>query len=71
MNITLTVVREFAKEKGLHIMFRNQGDNQFTIFIYDKRKQKNYLIGFDCSRYYDDGLSKCCEQAYEYIKNYK
>lgn len=72
MEITLGFIRNYAKEHGLSIRFRNGKDNEFTIFIYDKSKSNRYIIGFDGSRTATTyNLEYCCKQAYKFIKSYK
>lgn len=71
METTLAFIRNYAKEHGLSIRFRNGKDNEFTIFIYDKSKSNNYIIGFDGSRTATTcNLEYCCNQAYKFIKYY-
>ena len=71
MATTLEFIRNYAKEHGLSIRFRNGKDNEFTIFIYDKSKSNKYIIGFDGSRTATTcDLEYCCNQAYRYIKFY-
>ena len=48
---------------------------QFTFFIYDKKKQNRYLVGYDgdWDAKDDENISfkSCLEATYEYIENYK
>ena len=68
----LKEIRELAKSKGMPVMFRKGRANEFTIFIYDKRVQPNYLIGFDGHRASNEhNLTRCCEDAKKYILNYE
>ena len=71
--ITIDDVRNLAKKKGLKIVVKKHPKfNEFTIFIYDKRIQSRYLVGYDGSHSgnwvsWDD----CCKMSYDYIiKNY-
>lgn len=68
----LKELRNFAKSKGLSIVFKNQKyPDDFTIFIYDKSKQSRYLVGFDGNKRSNEyDLFRCCELAEDYIKNY-
>ena len=68
----LKEIRELAKTKGMSVVMRNgRYPNDFTIFIYDKRVKKSYLIGFDGNRTSQRlGLEQCCNQAKNYILNY-
>jgi hypothetical protein len=65
---------DLGSDKNLTIKFRNRKTNQgdFCIFIYDKSKQPNYLVGYD--GYFDDeyviNFEVCFYQAKEYIENY-
>ena len=78
-NITnvINYLKETAKNKGLEVKFRDSKTNagDFTIFIYDKSINKNYLIGFD--GYWnvkpDDDISfnNCAKMAEKYINDYK
>lgn len=71
MATTLAFIRNYAKEHGLSIRFRNGKYNEFTIFIYDKSKSNRYIVGFDGSRVSQThNLEYCCNQAYKFIKYY-
>lgn len=69
--------QDLAKEKGLEVKFRNRKMNtgDFCFFIYDKRKQQRYLVGYDGDWDVkdDDTLSfkSCYEKTLKYIKEYK
>ena len=66
-----------GKEKNLKIVFRDRTTNSgdFAFFIYDKKKQDRYLVGYDGDwRAKDDentSFKSCIEATYEYIENYK
>ena len=72
-------IKEFAKNNDLNVSFRfanysrNSGD--FTFFIYDKKKQKRYLVGYDGnwkSKEDDfDSFKNCALDTIKYIENYK
>lgn len=68
----LKEIKDLAKSKGMSVVMRKGGyPNSFTIFVYDKRVQKSYLIGFDGNRTSPRlGLEYCCNQAKDYILNY-
>ena len=72
----LEELKKKADEKGLKIVFRDvtMGPGDFCIFIYDKKKQQQYLVGFDgyWQARRNDTLSfdYCYNQAEEYIKKY-
>ena len=66
-----------GKEKNLKIVFRDRTTNSgdFAFFIYDKKKQDRYLIGYDGDWNAKDdentSFKSCIEATYEYIENYK
>lgn len=67
-------LKNIAIEKGLTIKFRNKKNDQgdFCIFIYDKSKKSNYLVGFD--GYYNKksqfNFEVCFNMALDYIDKY-
>ena len=68
----LKEIRDLAKSKGMSVVMRKGSyPNDFTIFIYDKRVKKSYLIGFDGNRDSKEfNLENCCNDAKNYILNY-
>ena len=71
-------VTNLAKEKGLTIVFRDRTTNtgDFCFFIYDKKKQKRYLVGYDgnwkaSNTTGDYDFEHCLNQTIKYIENYK
>lgn len=71
---TLNSLNILAKKKGLQVVVRavknNAGD--FHIFIYDKRKQSRYLVGFDgCwESEFGETFDVCLKDATEWVNNY-
>ena len=64
--------QDLAQKKGLKIVFRNRKTNQgdFCFFIYDKNKQKNYLVGYDGDWNGNISFQHCAEQTIKYIQDY-
>ena len=70
-------VIDLGKEKGLKIVFRdrtmNSGD--FCFFIYDKKKQDRYLVGYDGDWDTNDNdatsFNSCLNATKKYIETYK
>lgn len=66
--------KEKAKEKGLELVFRDKKTDagDFCFFIYDKKKQNRYLVGFD--GYWDEKweitFDKCLNDTLKYIEDY-
>lgn len=65
-----------GKEKGLDIVFRNRKTNtgDFCFFVYDKRKQNRYLIGYDGDWDTDinsnTSFDSCYNATLKYIEQY-
>ena len=63
-----------AKKKGLHVVIRavKNKSGEFHIFIYDKRKQSRYLVGFDgCwESEFGETFDACLKDATEWVNNY-
>lgn len=66
----LADVRDLAKRSGLGIVVRTH-DFYFTIFVYDKRVKKSYMVGFD-GGFLDEKLnfSHCLKQTEDWIRGY-
>lgn len=71
-------VINLGKEKGLKVVFRDRPMNtgDFCFFIYDKKKQDRYLVGYDgdWNGYGIPGsqtFEYCLNQTIKYIKEYK
>ena len=67
----LASVKDLAKRLGLSIVVRRTHDVYFTIFVYDKRVKKSYMVGFD-GCFLDDkfNFSHCLKQTEEWISGY-
>ena len=69
-------ITNLAKEKGLKVVFRNKKNNMgdFCFFIYDKRKQNRYLIGYDGDWDADinsnTSFNGCYNATLKYIEQY-
>ena len=69
-------LREYAKQKGLKLVFRNNPTNagDFCFFIY-KKSGGSYLVGYDgyWSANYNESTSfdRCWDAAHKFISNYK
>lgn len=63
-----------AKKKGLQVVVRavKNKAGEFHIFIYDKRKQSRYLVGFDgCwESEFGETFDVCLKDATEWVNNY-
>ena len=67
-------VIELGKEKGLKIVFRDRPMNtgDFCFFIYDKKKQDRYLVGYDGDWNSDHySFDYCLSKTTKYIEEYK
>lgn len=70
-------VIDAGKEKNLKVVFRdktmNSGD--FCFFIYDKKKQERYLVGYDgdwsAKESDPTNFYNCVQSSLKYIKEYK
>lgn len=66
--------KEKASKKGLELIFRDRKMNtgDFCFFIYDKKKQKSYLVGYD--GYWDEkskiNFDYCLGLTLKYIEDY-
>ena len=73
----MTNIIKASDYKTLKIVFRDRTTNSgdFTFFIYDKKKQNRYLVGYDGDWDTKDdentSFKSCLEATYEYIENYK
>ena len=71
-------VINLGKEKGLKVVFRDRPMNtgDFCFFIYDKKKQDRYLVGYD-GDWNGKGIpgsqtfDYCLGQTKKFINNYK
>lgn len=68
-------LKDLAKEKGLEVRFINHTNNtgDFHIFIYDKTKKKDYIIGLDGDWHANEewlSFSKLCKDAEDWINSY-
>lgn len=69
-------LKSLAKEKGLEVRFINHTNNtgDFHIFIYDKTKKKDYIIGLDGDWHTNEewlSFPKLCKDAEDWINSYK
>jgi hypothetical protein len=71
-------VINLGKEKGLKVVFRDRPMNtgDFCFFIYDKKKQDRYLVGYDgnwkaSNTPGDYDFDYCLGQTKKFINNYK
>ena len=69
-------LKDLAKEKGLEVRFINHTNNtgDFHIFLYDKTKKKDYIIGFDGYWHTNEewlSFPKLCKDVEEWINSYK
>ena len=68
-------IKSKAIDKGLKVVFRNKklDSGDFCFFIYNKKKQDRYLVGYD--GYWDENsivsFEHCAEQTIKYIEDYK
>ena len=71
INEQISALKQYAKEHGLEVRFRDHKTDQgdFCIFIYDKANfRESYAVGFD--GYYGSkaiGFDKCLKSAYHWI----
>ena len=68
-------LKDLAKEKGLEVRFINHKNNagDFHIFIYDKTKKKDYIIGLDGEWHANEewlSFPTLCKDAEDWIKSY-
>lgn len=72
---TLNSLNILAKKKGLQVVVRavKNKAGEFHIFIYDKRKQSRYLVGFDgCwESEFGETFDVCLKDATEWVNNYE
>jgi len=70
----LYALYDFAAENGLKVRVRTYTSacGDFCIFIYDKKVQSSYVVGFD-GNFEDDKLTidYCIEESFEWIKEYR
>ena len=68
-------LKDLAKEKGLEVRFINHTNNagDFHIFLYDKSKKKDYIIGLDGYWHTNEewlSFPKLCKDAEDWINSY-